>query len=315
MSELCINDVSLRDGIQSEPGFLDFPTRLRIVEALVAAGVRHLQVASFVNPLRVPQMRDIESFVAELPQDESVVYSGLLLNLKGLDRLKQTQLKQVDISLSCSDAHSRKNVGMGLIEAKAQVMAMIAQAKQAKLSVRVGLQCAFGCPYQGAVPLAGVAALGRELSLAGCDVIALADSTGEALPTSIILAIETFQDLTDCRLVLHLHDTYGLGMANFIAAYNAGVRSFDAALGGVGGCPFIPGAAGNLAIEDVLQFLHRMGVPTAISLAKIIQATDILEAALDYPLPGKVYRTLRPSTTSWRKRELNFGADCRSKNS
>lgn len=286
-AELCIHDVSLRDGIQNEPTFIPMALRLAIVEDLIAAGVRNLQVASFVNPKRVPQMQAIEGFIDLLPNKGEVNFSALVLNEEGLRRLKKTRLRQVDLSMSCSDAHSRRNTGLGFVDARKQILSMIHSAKDSELFVRVGLQCVFDASVNEVLGLV------QEFAAAGCDAIALADSTGHALPSQIQIIVSAIQDLTDRPIILHLHDTLGLGIANFLAGYAAGVRSFDAALGGLGGCPFIPGASGNLALEDLVHLCERLDIPTGITLQKVIHATRNLEEALAYPLPGKIHNLLR----------------------
>jgi hydroxymethylglutaryl-CoA lyase len=289
-------DVSLRDGIQSERALVPLGTKLRIIEALVEAGVRSLQVASFVNPKRVPQMADVEALLARLPHSRDVDFSGLVLNERGLERLCATGLRHVDLSLSVSDTHGRRNTGMGLAEATGQALAMLRAAKASGLHVRVGLQCVFGCAYEGEIPRPRVLELSRELAAEGCDALSLADSTGHATPRDIKETVEALQAIVDCPLVLHLHDTRGLGIANLIAGYEAGVRAFDAALGGVGGCPFIPGASGNVALEDAVYLFDRMQVATGIALPKLFAATELLECALDHSLPGKLYQLAKRSS-------------------
>ncbi|MCX6130372.1 MAG: hydroxymethylglutaryl-CoA lyase [Proteobacteria bacterium] len=317
-AKVCINDVSLRDGIQSESRLIPLSTRLAILEKLLDAGVSNIQVGSLVNPRRVPQMLDIEVFFERLPQRAGVCYSALVLNTKGLERFKQSPLKQVDLSLSCSDEHSRKNTGLSLAEARLQVLAMVTAAKHAQLTVRAGLQCVFGCHYQGLVPMSTVLDLVKDLVSAGCDSISLADSTGQALPETIKRVVEAVQEICGPKLILHLHDTLGLGVANFIAGYQAGVRSFDASLGGVGACPFIPGAAGNIAIEDIVYLLDRQGIDSGISLSKLLPAVEIMESALDYALPGKVHKLLRtlakPSGFHQARQEGSYGANSLTKN-
>ena len=289
-TEVSIIDVSMRDGIQNEAMLVPFKLRLEIINKLICAGVKSLQIASFVNPLRVPQMAGIESLVEQLPAINGVEYSGLVLNAMGLTRLGSSGLKHVDLSLSCSDAHSVRNAGLTATAALAQALTMIGTAKAAGLGVRVGLQCAFGCNFSGAVPMSRVVAMARDLAAAGCDSLALADSTGQAVPADITAMIHAVRAVCTLPLVLHLHDTRGLGMANLLAGFQSGVRRFDASLGGVGGCNFIPGATGNIAIEDVLYLFDRMGVATGITLAELLPAARILEQALGVPLPGRMYQ-------------------------
>jgi len=289
-TDVSIIDVSMRDGIQNEAAFVPFNLRLEVIAKLIRSGVKSLQIASFVNPKRVPQMAGIESLVERLPVVNGVEYSGLVLNAKGLDRLISSGLKHVDLSLSCSDAHSLKNAGITTTAALAQAVGMIGTAKAAGLSVRVGLQCAFGCNFSGAIPTSRVVAMARDLAAAGCDALALADSTGQAVPAEVTAMIHAVRTVCSLPLILHLHDTRGLGMANLLAGFQAGVRHFDASLGGVGGCNFIPGATGNIAIEDVLYLFDRMEVSTGIALTELLPAARVLEQALGVPLPGRVHQ-------------------------
>lgn len=291
--QVSINDVSLRDGIQSESVYISHDKRLEIVSLLIRAGLTQIQIASFVHPQRVPQMRDIEELIERLPNKEQVLYSALVLNEKGLDRLRHTDLRQVDLSLSCSDTHSRRNTGLSLGDARGQVLRMIELAKSSRLRVRTGLQCVFDCRFEGATPPTRVLELCRDLAEAGSDEISLADSTGRALPEEVYTLSRAVQNAHSLPLTLHLHDTYGMGMANLVAAYEAGVRSFDASLGGVGGCPFIPGASGNVGIEDLVYLFDRRTIVTGIDIAYLCQAGEVLEKALGQALPGTMYQLLQ----------------------
>ena len=293
--DVLINDVSLRDGIQSEKILIPLATKLAIARTLIAAGVRSLQITSFVNPLKVPQMADAESLVANLNAPPGVILSALVLNERGLDRLIATKLGHVDLSLSTSDAHSRRNSGMSLDEARRQAVAMTKRAKTAGLKVRAGLQCVFGCYDAGKISPELVVSMVEELVAAGCDTISLADSTGLALPDDIKRMVAEVRTCTDLPLVLHLHDTRGLGMANVMAGFEAGVRTFDAALGGVGGCPFIAGASGNVAIEDLVHWASHTGLASGISLPALAPAGQLLEEALNKALPGRVYQLAKRS--------------------
>lgn len=291
---IVIIDVTLRDGLQNEERLLTADDKLRLINALLSAGLKHLQVCSFVNPARVPQMRDVEDLCERLPRAAAggvdANYSALVLNQKGLERLRRTPIKGVDLSLSCSDAHSMRNSGMPVAEAKRQIMAMISTSKEAGLRVRAGLQCAFGCDTQGVTPQNVVLELSRALLAAGCDQIALADSTGSALPTTVRDLVAKFQAEFGQFPILHLHDTEGLAMVNFMAAYAAGVRAFDTSLGGLGGCPYIPSAGGNLATEEVVHLMERLGMAMEESFPKLLQAVAIAEAAVGHALPGKLYQ-------------------------
>lgn len=283
-------EVGLRDGLQNQSVQLPTEKKLELIVGLVDAGFRRLQVTSFVNPKRVPQMADAEELCALLPARPGVVYTGLVLNAKGLERARAAGLDWVDMSLSASDTHSRRNTGMGFEEALEHFRQMFEQARKSGMRVRAGLQCAFGCAYEGAVPFSRLLEVCEVFRSLGVDEIALADSTGMANPRSIEEALTGLEDLLgDTPLVLHLHDTRGLGLANLVTALQQGVSRFDTALGGLGGCPFIEGASGNIASEDTLYLLDSLGVSTGVDRFAIADCSAKLESWLDVELPSKLY--------------------------
>lgn len=286
-----IVEVGLRDGLQSEATIVPTATKLDLIARLVAAGLRRVQVASFVNPRLVPQMADADELCARLPAAEGVVYSGLVLNLRGLERARAAGLRHVDIGLSASETHSRKNANMGVGEALGQVAAMVAAARAAGITVRGGVQCAFGCAYEGAVPAERVLGIAGRLLELGVGELALADSTGMANPRQLAAMLEALRPLAGAvPIVLHLHDTRGMGLANLLVALQHGVRQFDTAFGGLGGCPFIKGATGNIATEDTVHMLGQMGVATGVDLAGVAACSRIVAGLLGRDLPGKLYR-------------------------
>lgn len=286
-------DVTLRDGIQSESRLLGFRDRLQLISELIAAGITELQIGSFVHPGKVPQMAGIEELVAGLTEFNKVRYSALVLNAQGLTRLLATPLKAVDFSLSASDAHGLKNTGRTVAEALAEHKTMLARSAERGLLSRVGIQCAFGCPYSGAVNVALVQEMVAALTEAGAHSICLADSAGLAIPEQVTDLVRRVREVSALPINLHLHDTRGLGIANLLAGYHAGVRSFDVALGGLGGCPYIPGAGGNIASEDAVYLFDRMGVRTNVALARLWPLSVRLEGLLGRTLPSPALRIAR----------------------
>lgn len=291
-------EVGLRDGLQSVPTTLATDRKLALLHALLAAGVRHVQVASFVNPNRVPQMADAAALSVALrpltDQYPDAVFSGLALNLRGVERLAAAGLTNVDLSLSASEPHSRHNAGMSITEATEQLTKSVHVAREFGLNVRAGVQCVFGSAPGEVIPIARVTELATKLLDAGATELALADSAGLADPVTLANTLEQVRQAVGATpLTLHLHDTRGLGMANLVTALRLGVSSFDTAFGGLGGCPFIPGAAGNIGTEDSIHVLHAMGVATGVDLTALARATRQAEGWLNQAMPSRVYQLLR----------------------
>lgn len=288
-----IIEVGPRDGLQREATLLSADQKVALIEGLVDAGLKRIQVTSFVHPKLVPQMADAEEVCARLPRRPGVEYSGLALNLKGIERANEAGLKHIDISVSASDAHSRRNANRSLGEALAEFEEMVALARGYGMVVRAGIQCAFGYREARDVALDGVADIARRHLALGVDELALADSSGFANPKGMMEMLAAIRPLAGkTPLVLHLHDTRGMGLANVEAALRGGVRRFDTAFGGLGGCPFIDGATGNIATEDTAYMLESMGIETGIDLDTLSRLSRKVESLLGGPLPGKMYRLL-----------------------
>jgi hydroxymethylglutaryl-CoA lyase len=288
-----IEEQGLRDGLQGEKTFLPPEKKLALIGALVDAGLKRIQVTSFVNPKLIPQMADAEQVCAGLKKAEGVVYSGLVLNVKGTERAAAAGLTHVAASISASDTHSRKNANASLAEARRRFVEMARFGKQHGLTVRGGLQCVFGCRFEGRIDPAVVLDLVQEQLDQGVDEIALADSTGMAHPRSIQDICGRVLELTGGRtVVLHLHDTEGKGLANALAALQVGVTHFDTAFGGMGGCPFIKGASGNIATEDLVCMLNQMGIHTGIDADRVAALSRELEAFFGKAFSGKMHRVL-----------------------
>lgn len=293
-NRVTIDEQGLRDGLQTLPTTLPTETKLRWIGWLVEAGVKRVQVASFVNPQKVPQMADAAELFARLPTRPDVQFSALVLNEKGVERAVAAGTRYLAISLSASDTHSRKNTGMGLDEAKTAFAAMVRRARAAGVTVRGGIQCAFGCRYEGRIDPEVVVDLAKHHLDLGVDELALADSTGMGNPPQLRDLTGRVVELAGARAVsLHLHNTENKGYANVFAGLDAGVRHFDTAFGGLGGCPFIRNATGNIATEDTVNMLHQSGYDTGIDLRKIAALSTELAEYLGRPLPGLLYKIVQ----------------------
>ena len=292
MSEFVeIVDVGPRDGLQSQPKILDTETKLELIGRLIDAGMRRMEVASFVNPKRVPQMADADAVVAGLPRRADVQYIGLVLNARGFERALATDIDQINCVTVTTDTFCRRNQGTTATEMHATVADLARRAQAAQRFFGVSIAAAFGCPFEGEVDAAVVCDIARGLVDAGVDEIALADSIGVAVPSDVSNLIEQLRPIVgDTPLRMHFHDTRNTAIGNVYAAVEAGVRIVDASCGGVGGCPFAPGATGNVATEDVLYLLHRMGYTTGVSLPGMMDASKWLEGPLDGPMPSMVTR-------------------------
>ncbi|MCB1299418.1 MAG: hydroxymethylglutaryl-CoA lyase, partial [Microthrixaceae bacterium] len=259
-TSVLIEDEALRDGLQNEKRLFSVAEKLEIANAIADAGVRRIQVGSFVSPKWAPQMANTDELFAALPRREGVTWSGLVLNRTGLDRALAVGAKHLSISVSASETHSRKNANKSVAEALADILPTIGRALAAGVAVRAGVQSALGCGYEGAIDPQQVLRIARLYREAGVREINIADTAGLADPQLVNrLCTLLREDLGDAvTLSLHLHDTRGLGLANMLAGLQAGVTVFDAAVGGLGGCPFIPAATGNIATEDTVFALERM---------------------------------------------------------
>ncbi len=297
--EVIIEEQGLRDGLQTLKVVVPTEQKLEWIEQLVSAGVRRIQVASFVHPRLVPQMADAEALFTRLRKRSDVVYSALVLNQNGVERALSVGVEYLAISLSASDTHSQKNTRMTVEEAKADFRASVRLARRHGIRVRAGIQCAFGCRYEGSIPAQKVMDLIKHHLDAGADEIALADSTGMAHPVQVRHLVQQALELCGpVPLSLHLHNTENKGLANLFAAYEVGVRQFDTALGGLGGCPFIPGATGNIATEDTVHFFRQMGIETGIDWEKVALISREVESLTGAPLSGALYKLPQRALTA-----------------
>lgn len=292
-------EVGLRDGLQAEATTVPTETKVELVDALVAAGLADLQIASFVHPRLVPQMADAEAVCAAVrarhPRGSGPVFSGLALNARGVERAAAADLDAVDLSISTNDAHSQRNAGMDVAAAQAALAEMVRGARAAGLEVRAGLQCVWGAGADGPTDPGHAVRMVEDTLALGVDQLSLADSTGQATPLTVARMLARVQPRAaeaGVPVVLHLHDTRGAGLANVAEALRAGVVHFDVAFGGMGGCPFIPGATGNIPTEDTALMLAGMGVETGVDAAAVAAVSRRAETLLGHGFSGRAYSLL-----------------------
>ncbi|MFH1984925.1 MAG: hydroxymethylglutaryl-CoA lyase [Pseudomonadota bacterium] len=290
-SSVILVEVGPRDGFQFESRIIPTDDKVETIRALMDAGCRHIQIAAFVHPGKVPQMADAENLFDRLGTPANVALSALVLNETGVRRAGDCGAKWVEVSISASESHGLRNAGMHLAQARAAAGRMIIAARDYGMHVIAGVQCAFGCLVDGPTDPAFVGALVRDYVDAGVDVLSLADTTGLATPVTVDALLAEIAPIAGALpLGLHFHDTRGLGLVNVMTALQRGVSRFDTALGGMGGCPFVDGAAGNIATEDTIQLCQGLGIATGIDMAAVAACTRRLETFYGRRFPGKMHR-------------------------
>lgn len=280
-------EVGARDGLQNESTTISTADKVELIERLVAAGSRRLEVASFVHPGRVPQMADAEAVVGAVGRSpEGVSYIGLVLNRRGLDRALATSIDEINFVVGASDGFNQANAGVSPEATMTEIEMMLGQVGDRRTTVTISV--AFGCPYDGAVPTDAVVDLACRASSAGADEVALGDTIGVAVPSQVVALVEEIGAVVDVPLRGHFHDTRNTAVANAAAAYEAGVAAFDTSVGGAGGCPFAPNATGNVATEDLVYLFEHMGIETGIDHDRVVETTHWLEDQLGRKLPSAI---------------------------
>ena len=291
MAQVEILEVGPRDGLQNEPGVVPTATKIELIERLIAAGLRRIEVASFVNPARVPQMADAEEILRTLPRRVGVSYVGLVLNRRGFDRAVAAGCDEIGMAVVASDTFNRRNQGVSTAESIAAWHDIAAAARAAGIRVQVTVSAVCGCPFEGEVPSARVVDIARQVAESAPCEIALADTIGVGVPAQVTdLVHEVRAAVPSIPLRGHFHNTRNTGLANAYAAVEAGIRVLDASLGGIGGCPFAPAATGNIPTEDLVYMLHRSGFESGVSLEKLIDASGWLQERLGRPVPGMLVK-------------------------
>jgi hydroxymethylglutaryl-CoA lyase len=284
-----IVEVGPRDGLQSEPDVLATPLKLELISRLVDAGVRRVEVASFVNPKRVPQMADAEAVMAGLPKRPDVQYVGLVLNRRGFDRALAAGCTEIGMVTAATDTFAQRNQGASIEETIAAWEEIAPLARAAGIRAQVTISVSFGCPFEGEVAPARVIAIARRLAASKPVEIAIADTIGVAVPTQVTALVEQLLPaLSGVPLRCHFHNTRNTAVANAYAAVMAGVHTLDSSVGGIGGCPFAPNATGNVATEDLLYMLSRSGFETGIDLGRLIETARWLQEQRGRPVPSMV---------------------------
>lgn len=285
--QISIIEVGPRDGLQSEPEILSTETKLEYINKAIDAGIRRMEVTSFVHPKRVPQMADAEDVVRGLPDRDDFIAIGLVLNKRGFDRARDVNMDEIGMAVIATETYNQRNNGtsqQGSIDAWLE---MSAEAKKEGMRANVMISSAFGCPFEGEVPLKNVLEIADKIVEGDPVELGIADSIGVGVPSQVTDMIGALKDkYPQLPLRFHFHNTRNTGLANAMAAVDAGADSLDASIGGIGGCPFAPAATGNIPTDDLLYMLDRSGVETGVSLDKIIETTQWLEEQLGRGVPA-----------------------------
>ncbi|HEX9242683.1 MAG TPA: hydroxymethylglutaryl-CoA lyase [Anaeromyxobacter sp.] len=295
-TRVTVYEVGPRDGLQNEAATVPTQDKLALVSALAGAGLRRIEATSFVSPRWIPQLADADALVPALPRVAGVSWVVLVPNARGLERLVEALRRAGDgappvaaaVFLSASESHNRKNLNRTVAESLAELEAVVPAARAAGLGVRGYVSTVFGCPYEGAVDPERAATVAERLVAIGCDQVSLGDTIGVATPalTRRVVA-RMLRSIPPERLALHMHDTHGTALANVLAALDLGITTFDSSVGGLGGCPYAPGASGNLATEDLVYMLNGMGYETGVDLEKLVAAGALAQRLVGRNLPGK----------------------------
>ena len=284
-------EVGTRDGFQIEPDFIPTDVKIEIVDLLSAAGVPRIEVTSFVHPKVVPALRDAAEVMAGITRRPGTRYAALVPNDKGASRAVDAGVDAIHTVVSASDSHNLANVNMTIAESIEKLRGVMQIAERAKVPVGCGISTSFGCPFEGRTPLPQLESVVRRLVDIGARAIGLADTTGMANPRQVTDALEHLMPrFPGIEWTLHTHDTRAMAIPNILAAMACGVTHFDASIGGLGGCPFAPGASGNVCSEDLVHCLHAMGIETGIDLDRFIAVSKRVEQVVGRALPGQIVK-------------------------
>ncbi len=287
-----------RDGLQNEKAVVPTEVKAAFVDALSAAGYDEIEVSAFVSPKWIPQLADAEEVFGRIQRREGVVYSALVPNEQGLERALKARVGKIAVFTAASETFNRKNINASIAESIERFVPVVPRAQAAGLNVRGYVSTAFWCPYEGKIEPEAVVDVVKRLLDLGVDEISIGDTIGKAVPLEVHALLDLLLDaLAQDRIAMHFHDTYGTAVANALAAYERGIAIFDASAGGVGGCPYAPGAAGNVATEDLAWALTRSGATVALDLEKVRAASDLLAGALGRPLGSRVRDATRGDAT------------------
>ncbi|BEP49453.1 hydroxymethylglutaryl-CoA lyase [Variovorax paradoxus] len=288
---LFINEVATRDGFQMESRFIPTDDKIALIDRLGTLGYAKIEVTSFTSAKAIPALRDGEEVMQRIARRPGVVYTALVPNLRGAERALESRIGEFNVVMSVSETHNLSNLRMTREQSFAQLAEVIALARQAGVPVNVSLSCVFGCPMEGEVPLAVVQEWIDRFAALQVQGVTLCDTTGMAFPTQVQAVCEAVMARhPGLQWTAHFHNTRGMGLANTVAAVESGIERLDMSLGGIGGCPYAPGATGNVATEDVVHMLQCMGYDTGMDLGGLIAAASELEALVEHDLPSQVSR-------------------------
>lgn len=286
---ISICDVGLRDGLQMEARFVPTEDKIALVHALSAAGLRKIEVTSFTSPNAIPALRDAEVVMRNIERHPGVTYTALVPNARGAERAIESRVDELNLVMSVSGTHNLANLRMTSMQSFAALSQVVAMAQGAGVPVNVSLSCVFGCPMEGDVALSTVCDWVRRFADLGVQRITLCDTTGMAYPTQVAqVSAAALARWPDAAFTLHFHNTRGMGLANVLAAIDAGASRFDASLGGLGGCPYAPGASGNVSTEDLVHALELMGYDTGIDLPALLAAAHRLPEVIGHDIPSQL---------------------------
>lgn len=298
MSRACITEVGPRDGLQNESEVIPTKAKVAFVDALSATGVDEIEVSGFIHPEWVPQLADAADVFRQLERRSNIIYSALVPNEKGLERALEAEIDKIAVFTAASETFNRHNINASLAESIERFQPVMKRAKAEDLPVRGYVSTAFHCPYEGRIqPEQVIPVVGQLLDL-GIDEVSIGDTIGKASPSDVRALLDVLLARLDPeRLVLHFHDTYGMAIANALTAWeDYGITRFDSSAGGLGGCPFAPGAAGNVATEDLVYALQASGAKTNVDEPAIVRAAQAIEPQLSRPLNSRLSRVLSQST-------------------
>ena len=287
-----LQEVGTRDGLQAESAFVPTEDKIALVDALSEAGLSKIEVTAFVSPKAIPALRDAEQVLREIRRKPGVVYSALVPNVRGAERAVESRADELNLVMSASESHNLSNLRMTRDTSFAG-LAEVARAVQGTgVAINVSLSCAFGCPMEGDVPMQGVLDwCHRHVQELGAHGVTLCDTTGMAYPTQVAQLTQAFRERwPDTELTLHFHNTRGMGLANVLAAIDAGADRFDASFGGIGGCPYAPGASGNVCTEEIAHALALMGYDTGVDLSRLLAAAGRLPALIGHDVPSQILK-------------------------
>ena len=290
-----LQEVGTRDGLQAEAMFVPTEDKVALVNALSDAGLAKIEVTAFVSPKAIPALRDAEQVLREIRRKAGVVYSALVPNVRGAARAIEAGVDEMNLVMSTTESHNLSNLRMTREQSFAGLVEVASNAQSAGVAVNVSLSCAFGCPMEGDVPMSTMLTwCGRYVETLGAHGVTLCDTTGMAYPTQVAELTRAFRERwPDTELTLHFHNTRGMGLANVLAGIGAGAYRFDASFGGIGGCPYAPGASGNICTEEIAHALALMGYDTGIDLAQLLGAARRLPALIGHDIPSQIVKAGR----------------------